>query len=67
MAVAASSTTLSPASTSTVPAREYRCTGCGYGISVRDVPAECPMCHNGLWEPVEWRPFSTSVTGRLTR
>ena len=66
MAVAASSSTSAVPSTvtRTIATHEHRCAACGYGISVRELPAECPMCHGGLWEPVEWRPFTSSATGR---
>jgi hypothetical protein len=36
---------------------EYRCAACGYGIVVYGRPPEgCPMCSEGRWEHVEWRP-----------
>jgi hypothetical protein len=37
---------------------EYRCATCGYGIVVYGRPPECPMCSEGRWEHVEWRPSS---------
>jgi hypothetical protein len=37
---------------------EYRCAACGYGIVVYGGPPGCPMCSEGRWEHVEWRPFS---------
>ena len=30
---------------------EFRCAGCGYGIVVRTVLPQCPMCRGRLWEP----------------
>ena len=37
---------------------EYRCAACGYGIVVCGQPPGCPMCGEGRWEHVEWRPSS---------
>lgn len=30
---------------------EFRCGGCGYGISVRRTLPTCPMCHGDEWLP----------------
>jgi hypothetical protein len=35
---------------------EYYCAACGYGIVVYGRPPGCPMCSEGRWEHVEWRP-----------
>jgi rubrerythrin len=36
---------------------EYRCAGCGYGVTVyRELP-RCPMCGSGSWEQLAWSPF----------
>ena len=35
---------------------EYRCAACGYGIVVYGRPPGCPMCSEGRWEHVGWRP-----------
>jgi hypothetical protein len=35
---------------------EYHCAACGYGIVVYGRPPGCPMCSEGRWERVEWRP-----------
>ena len=33
---------------------EYRCAGCGYGISItRELP-RCPMCGTESWEQLQW-------------
>jgi hypothetical protein len=34
-----------------VPAQtvSYRCSGCGYGITVRSLPDACPMCRGDSW------------------
>ena len=41
-----------------MPMQDYRCATCGYGVSVRDIPDSCPMCHSTVWEPTVWQPFS---------
>ena len=34
---------------------EFRCAGCGYGISIsRELP-RCPMCGTEAWEQLQWR------------
>jgi rubrerythrin len=40
---------------------EYRCAECGYGIAVRAVLPECPMCRG-----IEWEEPTTSPYGRRT-
>ena len=35
---------------------EYRCAACGYGVVVYGRPPGCPMCSEGRWEHVGWRP-----------
>ena len=42
--------------------REFRCAGCGYGISVARLPETCPMCRSTLWEPSAWKPFSAATS-----
>ena len=33
---------------------EFRCAGCGYGISIsRELP-RCPMCGTESWEQLQW-------------
>jgi len=40
---------------------EYRCSECGYGITVcRDLP-KCPMCACEVWEAVTWGPFARAL------
>jgi rubrerythrin len=29
---------------------EFRCVGCGYGVAVRTVLPQCPMCRGLAWE-----------------
>jgi hypothetical protein len=37
---------------------EYRCTQCGYGVTVyRELPV-CPMCQSETWEHLDWAPFT---------
>jgi rubrerythrin len=37
---------------------EYRCSGCGYGVTIyRELPS-CPMCGSGAWEQLTWSPFT---------
>jgi rubrerythrin len=33
---------------------EYRCAGCGYGISISSRLPRCPMCGTESWEQLEW-------------
>lgn len=33
---------------------DYRCSECGYGVSVRRTLPLCPMCGGAAWE--SWRP-----------
>ena len=41
---------------------EFRCEGCGYGVTVyRSLPV-CPMCHGTEWERVPWRPYTRVVS-----
>ncbi len=36
---------------------EYRCSGCGYGVTIyRELP-RCPMCGAGSWEESAWTPL----------
>ena len=35
---------------------QYYCAACGYGTVVYGRPPGCPMCGEGRWEHVEWRP-----------
>jgi rubrerythrin len=33
---------------------EYRCVGCGYGISISSKLPRCPMCGTESWEQLQW-------------
>ena len=37
---------------------EYRCSGCGYGVTVQSALPRCPMCAGTTWEAAAWSPFS---------
>ena len=37
---------------------EFRCSKCGYGITVYATLPECPMCAGASWEAAEWSPFT---------
>jgi hypothetical protein len=45
---------------------EFRCMGCGYGVTVyRELPV-CPMCRGESWERVAWRPYSRGLSRTVT-
>lgn len=45
---------------------EYRCSGCGYGVTVYTQLPRCPMCGAGdAWEHVEWSPFGPAQSTEL--
>ena len=39
---------------------QYRCTGCGYGVTVHDELPDCPMCAGTVWELSPWTPFGNA-------
>lgn len=39
---------------------EFRCRGCGYGVTVYRSLPPCPMCQTESWERVPWRPYTRS-------
>jgi rubrerythrin len=40
---------------------EFRCSDCGYGVSVnRHELPQCPMCGGSSWEQSPWSPFTRS-------
>jgi lipopolysaccharide biosynthesis regulator YciM len=40
---------------------EYRCTDCGYGVTVyRELPT-CPMCRSETWEQADWIPLGRTA------
>jgi hypothetical protein len=38
-------------------AGEFRCADCGYGISVRRMLPQCPMCRGSQWEEPATSPY----------
>lgn len=36
---------------------EFHCADCGYGISVRALLPECPMCRGRAWEEPATSPY----------
>jgi rubrerythrin len=42
---------------------EYRCEGCGYGVTIyRELPL-CPMCGADSWLHIAWSPFTRAPAG----
>jgi len=39
---------------------QYRCSDCGYGITIHDELPACPMCAGTSWELVAWTPFANA-------
>jgi rubrerythrin len=39
---------------------QYRCSGCGYGVTVHDELPTCPMCAGTSWEQSAWSPFGNA-------
>lgn len=39
---------------------DYRCAQCGYGVTVRQMLPQCPMCRGGCWEEPATSPFAGS-------
>jgi len=39
---------------------QYRCAGCGYGITIHDELPDCPMCAGAVWELTPWTPFGNA-------
>ena len=46
---------------------QYRCSGCGYGVTVRSELPVCPMCSGETWEATPWSPLSSSSAFRALR
>jgi hypothetical protein len=44
------------------PLLRLRCEECGYGVSVRRTPEQCPMCGGSAWLTEGWRPWA-DLTG----
>ena len=39
---------------------DYRCAECGYGITVRRILPQCPMCRGVAWEEPSTSPYGRS-------
>jgi rubredoxin len=37
-------------------AGEFRCSSCGYGVTVQAALPQCPMCAGTTWESAAWSP-----------
>jgi rubrerythrin len=35
---------------------EYRCSACGYGVTIYERLPRCPMCGTESWEELDWSP-----------
>jgi rubrerythrin len=33
---------------------DYRCSECGYGVTIHANLPQCPMCAGTTWEPADW-------------
>jgi rubredoxin len=40
---------------------EFRCSECGYGVTVHRHLPVCPMCQGTSWSRVPWRPYTRSL------
>ncbi|MBA3842177.1 MAG: hypothetical protein H0X39_06105 [Actinobacteria bacterium] len=45
------------AHTGTTGTGPYRCSGCGYGVTVRTTLPRCPMCSGEQWQRPTLSPF----------
>jgi rubredoxin len=43
---------------------QYRCSDCGYGITIHAALPACPMCGGRTWEEMPWSPVSNSKSFR---
>lgn len=46
---------------------QYRCSRCGYGVTVHDELPTCPMCAGTEWEQSAWTPFGNARNLQATR
>jgi len=46
------------AHTGSIATGPYRCSGCGYGVTVRTTLPRCPMCSGEQWQQTAWSPFT---------
>lgn len=40
---------------------EFRCAACGYGVAVRRLLPQCPMCRGLAWEDPATSPYGRST------
>ena len=40
---------------------EFRCAECGYGVAVRRLLPQCPMCRGLAWEDPATSPYGRSA------
>jgi hypothetical protein len=45
---------------------EFRCSDCGYGVTVTTALPPCPMCSSGSWERKEWSPLTRALAAART-
>jgi hypothetical protein len=41
---------------------EYRCAACGYGVMIRTVLPQCPMCRGRIWDEAGTSPFGRAAS-----
>jgi len=46
---------------------QYRCAGCGYGVTVHDELPTCPMCSGTSWELSARTPLGTARNLQASR
>ena len=44
---------------------EFRCSECGYGVTIARVLPLCPMCGGSVWEQSLWSPFTRRAAAPL--
>ena len=44
---------------------QYRCSDCGYGVTIHDELPRCPMCTGTTWEAVPSRPLGRRLGGEV--
>jgi len=42
----------------------FRCSECGYGVTVLETLPSCPMCRGTAWERSAWSPFVRAAQQR---
>jgi len=44
---------------------QYRCAGCGYGITLHAELPRCPMCGGDTWEQAAWSPITHALEAQV--